>query len=386
MIVLSNGDITATVNLAVGCSQFVVANYIFCEVLLWNMGVHCEINLCKPANGAFVPGSTVSGVIKYAVDEDTVFSKISVSLKGNGSLNITDESKKRGNEHFYRYRNSEQYVDIENIIHNSDKSEPVPFGAYEIPFTFTLPQNIPPSLKLLKRNARYTVRCNILYYISIKFDRPGLLKFAKKMRKEITVISGITPRLPMEPMIYGEQKKIFQLFSRKANVVTIKANIVSCVVIAGGKVSLTYEILNQTNLNLKGVETKLIEVHTFTTAGSRKVKLTDDVKNTDSKCGSLNSGASLNMAVTIEVPSELRSLEYSNLVARDYFVEIKAEIPFPHFNARLEIPLQIYNRIESTLHAEDDPPPSYWEAMAEDTKQDGEDGDGVDDKTHGEKS
>ncbi|CAG9785806.1 unnamed protein product [Diatraea saccharalis] len=344
------------------------------------MGVHCEINLFKPTDGAFLPGSTVSGVIKYAVDEETVFNKIDVSLKGNGRLIIRDDSRRRRRS-VYTYRNSEEYVDIENIVHNDDKAPPLPAGSYEFPFSFTLPHSIPASLHYYRKTVKYRIRCIINYYISIKFHRPGLFKFAKKFKKEITVVPAIKARLPMEPTIYGEQKKLFQLFSRKPNIVNIKANIECCVIKRGGHVNMNYEIFNHTDLNIKGVETKLVEIYTFTTKGHRKVKMYRDIENTDTKTGTISSGVSQNMDVTINVPSDLGSLEYSNLVSRDYFVYITAIIPFPHFNAVLEVPLQIGDTNDPSFETVDDPPPSYWEVMAEDEKKgDGlkEDGDNED--------
>lgn len=340
------------------------------------MGVHCEINLFKPQDGAFIPGSTVSGIIRYAVDEETVFNEITVSLKGSGSLKLKDLRKSRRERNgAHVYRNSETYVNIKNVVHNNDKSVPVPIGAYEFPFNITLPQNIPPSLKYYTRNISYDITCNIEYHIAIKFDRPGLFKFAKRMKKEITVVSGIKPRLPMEPTIYGEQKKLFQLFTKKPSIVNIKANIQSCVYASGGSVLLNYEVFNQTNLNLKGVKTKLVETYTFTTRGHRKIQVSNEVHDTESKTGSIASGASSNVDVSINIPFDIGSLEYSNMVSRDYFVYITAVIPFPHINAALKIPIQVGDYKEPNSENLDDPPPSYWEAMADDKKQDSNDDD-----------
>jgi hypothetical protein len=338
------------------------------------MGVHCEINLFKPSDGAFVPGSRVNGVIKYAVDQETVFSKISVSLNGSGWFAITDHQNHQ-QKNSRTFRNSENYVNVENFILNADKAPPLPVGLYEHTFNFLLPQSIPGSLDYFRRTARYRVRCVIQYYIKIKFEKPGFFEFDKKFKKEITVVPAIKPRLPMEPTIYGEQKKLFQLFSRKPKIVNIKANVESCVLCPGGKVNFNYEILNDTSLNLKGVETKLVETYTFTTKGEREVKQSRDIENTDTKTGSINSGSSQSMDVSIDIPSDLGSLEHSNLVSRDYFVHITVEIPFPHINAVLEIPLQVGDKNESTSETSDDPPPSYWEVMSEDKKKDGQEDD-----------
>ncbi|XP_059055531.1 uncharacterized protein LOC131849469 [Achroia grisella] len=338
------------------------------------MGIHCEINLHKRSDGVFVPGSVVSGTIKYGIDAETEFERITVSLKGHGFVIIRDQQAKNRGRAVDTYRKSEDYVDIDNVVYtNEDKDAALPIGMYETQFSFRLPEEIPSSLKYCNRTARYSVRCKIEYYVRIKFERQGMFNFNKRFKKEITVASGIKPRLPTTPVIHGKQKKIFQMFS-KSNTVNIKANIQNSVIPIGGKIEFTYEICNNTKHTIKGVETKLIEIHGFTTGKVREVEITRDIDGTDTKTGSLASGETMNLDGLINVPSERTSLEFSNVVAREYFLQIKAIIPFPHFNAVLKVPVQIGDIIggdQQSLEC-DEPPPSYWEVMG-DEKEKGDD-------------
>ncbi|XP_068632616.1 arrestin domain-containing protein 17-like [Battus philenor] len=328
------------------------------------MGVFCEINLFKSRDGVFVAGSTVKGAIRYAVDEETTFGEIVVSLKGKGVLCLKRKHNDKSKE--VTYRRSEQYLDLNNVVVESGKNIVITKGSYEIPFTFRLPRNIPPTFRHSSSNIQYAVNCNIRYYLSIKFQRPGFWKLDKKYKKEITIDSGIQPRLPLESIIYGKQKKLSRLFTRKNSAITIKAGIAKSVIAPGDKVEFEYEVVNDSNVIVKAVETKLLEVLTFKTK-SKTVTECRDVPQTECKTGSVKSDDSQTMSVEIDVPLDNKSLDFSELVARDYYVQITVELPFPHFDSKLQIPIQVGDTAVSNLL---EPPPSYWEAMGEEEKDD----------------
>ncbi|XP_075974076.1 uncharacterized protein LOC142975230 [Anticarsia gemmatalis] len=348
------------------------------------MGICCQINLLKPPNIAFAPGEVVSGVIKYAVHDSMEFEKITTSLKGSGQLSIRVKSSQRNRDTTYTAK--ESYVDIDHIVR--DEKFQVPVGCYEIKFNFQIPENVPSSLSYTKNFNQYTVRCRIKYYIRIKFERPGWFAFTKHFRKEINVESGITPNLLMEPVIYGEWKNLMRLFSRKNAIVSIKASIMNSVIPAGGTVFVNYEIKNDSNVVIKSIETKLVEMFTFKANGHKEVKAYEDVHDTDSKTGSINCDMIEHMPLELTVPMGRFSLQNSKLVARDYLVRIIAELPMPHRNVVLDIPIQVGRFPQgAVLGTEnvgepiacamtyDDPPPSYWEVMGEAAKGDGFDDD-----------
>ncbi|XP_047992099.1 arrestin domain-containing protein 5-like [Leguminivora glycinivorella] len=334
------------------------------------MGVYCEINLCKPVDGVYTPGSAVSGKIKYCLDKETVFSKIIVSLKGHGWLAL-DDNFEISHDRLHSYRNTEDYVDVENIIYENEKGEPLSAGSYETEFNYQLPENIPGSLKYLKNSPEYTVWCNIKYYVCIKFEKPELLSFNKRYKKKITVVSGVTPRLPTEQPVYGEQTSLFQLgslFSSKKSIVNIKATMANSVVKPGDSVKVDYEVENNTNLTLKGVEIKLVEVDSFTVKGKKDPRIVEDVKDTDIKYGAMQSGETKTFSDEITIPDGLASIDHSKMIARDYAVAITAVIPMPHHNLVLEIPVQVIDRLDAS-EASGSAPPSYWEAMGEEKKE-----------------
>ncbi|KAJ8730542.1 hypothetical protein PYW08_001955 [Mythimna loreyi] len=328
------------------------------------MGIYCQINLNKPPDGAFYSGEVVSGMIKYALDEPMEIEKITVSLKGIGHLRLTERTNQKNRRR--SYGNSEIYVDADEVIQEG-KYKVLP-GSYEVKFNFRLPDNLPPTFEFCKHIPRYGVNCKIKYYVRIKIDRPGWFAFAKHYRKEITVASTITPKLSTEPVMYGERSKLLQLFSSKSSTVIMKANILNSVITNGGKIEVQSEIQNDTNINIKAVEIKLVEMHTFKATGHTDVKAYEDVPNCDSKTGSIQSGATQDMPIDIIVPSDKVSLDNSKIVSRDYLVRITAILPMPHRNVVLDIPVQIGDNVQREEIC--DPPPSYWEAMGETKKGD----------------
>lgn len=331
------------------------------------MGVFSEINLFKPANGAFVSGSVVSGIIRYAVDEETVFSKITVSLKGIGRLQL-HEKKRSKHSASYTYTHEETYVNFENIIHNKDVNpKPLAIGSYETQFSFMLPQNIPHSLEYYKNTARYQIKCRIRYYIRVKFEKPGFLNFDKKFNKDLTVISTLIPRLSEDPIIFGEQKVLTQWFSSKKSTVTLKGTMEKCIFNLGEIINFNYEVTNDTNIIIKGVKTKVVEKYRFTSHSGHTVLIEDNVDGSDSKTGIISCGSSKNMDIQIPLLSNLNSLDHSNMVSRDYFVVITVYLPIPHRNLVLYIPVQIGAKHYEILNS-DESPPSYWEAMGEQEK------------------
>ncbi|XP_053620962.1 uncharacterized protein LOC128681231 [Plodia interpunctella] len=344
------------------------------------MGVYCKINLFKPSDGAYLPGSNVSGIIQYGVDEATVFDKITVSLKGHGLLVIRESrSDDKGDD---TYTNKEVYVDVDNVVENGKKI-PHDIGMYEARFDFKLPENIPPSLNYSNGNVSYKIKCDIIYYVRIKFEMSGFLQFAKRFKKELTVLSKIKPTLATEPIIYGEQKSLFKPFTLKKNVVNLKANIKNSVIPIGGNIDVEYEVTNDTSIIIKGVEIKLVENHTF--KGGKTVNMYKDVDSTDTKTGSIKSDERENYDNVINVPSDVTSLGFSAIVSRNYLVRITVELPFPHTNLVLDIPVEIGDLVDEievgkeAIQDEvvvddaldyDNPPPSYWEVMGEMTKVD----------------
>ncbi|XP_026755275.1 uncharacterized protein LOC113515309 [Galleria mellonella] len=324
------------------------------------MGVLSEINIFPSPDAIHEAGSDIFGFVKYSIDEETVFNEIDISLTGRGTL-IVIESVKSGDrqtEHIFRY--TEDYIKLNNTIVNNDNVTPV--GVYEIPIHFKLATNIPSSLKYNTTIGNYRINCTIAYEVTVTFKRSGF-KFDKTLSKPIQVISGIVPRLPRKPVTYGHQKKILilQFFCRWTGLVNIKADIETSVIEPSGKIKLSYIIFNDTNITIKTVQIKLVELYTFSDKISSKLLKYNDVKDTESKTRTIKSGDTQCMEIDIDLPPEKTTIEFSKLVSRNYFVHIIVVLPIPYRNLVLKIPVQIGNEIVNNNGNEN--PPAYHEAI-----------------------
>ncbi|XP_038217712.1 uncharacterized protein LOC119836455 [Zerene cesonia] len=328
------------------------------------MGIFCEINLNTPEGGKFISGSVLSGEIKYAVDKNTVFKKITVSLKGIGTTSIeynnSNKDEKKSTDHY-----TEKYVNIEQILLDKAKDDDgttLKIGSYTAAFQFNIPNRIPPSVNIYRSDTNHTVRYKVNYYITIKFQRPGLISFPKRYKKDIQIVSNIIPTLSQTPVTLGEKKKLFHIFSRRDSVINLKATILNSVVRAGGNVQFLYELANHSNVKIKYVKMKIVEYIEFKKS-RRSVSFYRDLDATETKTGSIQSGNTQQMTVEISVPDDALTIDSCKLAARDYYVYIVVALPLPHINFYLRMPIQV---MLSTENVPPENPPSYWDVMCED--------------------
>ncbi|CAH0702211.1 unnamed protein product [Spodoptera exigua] len=364
------------------------------------MGVFCQINLKQPPDGVYHGGDQVSGMVKYGVDEPMDVEKITISLKGMGRVILIKKSGKNSR----RFDGKEVYVDTDHILPNGNCTLK---GSYEVPFYFRLPEKIPSSIEYTKRQSPFRVKCYIKYYIRLKFEKPGWFSFDNHFRKKITVASPVAPEMSMEPIMYGERSQLLQLFSSKTSTLIMKAEILSSVVPKGGKIEIKSEIKNDTNIVVNGVKIQLLEVIKVKPNGHGEVKFYDEIPECESKTGTIQPEATQIMPIDIIVPPNKISLQNSDIISRDFVVRITTDLPMPHRDVVLEIPVQIGDYFvrnnppqelqdknwppgvgdgASASASADDPPPTYWEAMGEGKKDDESSSDDDSDDEKGKKS
>ncbi|XP_063537893.1 uncharacterized protein LOC134747221 [Cydia strobilella] len=320
------------------------------------MGIHCGINLRKSFDGNFVTGGTVSGVARYTLDEEIVYTKISISLNGRGYLEVHNTRKK--DEADGLIKDEEEYLNEDITVLNDQNGQVLPIDTYDTQFHFQLPLDIPPTLDFVKSSGSHTVRCKIIYYLQLKFESP---RGCKHFSAIITVIPGVNPNLSTEPRIYDKQRKLIQLL--RDSVVTLKATINNPVVTPCNKADLVYEIFNDTNIKFKCVESKLVEVISLPRGYYNSTFVYEIV--TDIKTTGVRSGETQAINVEIPIPKDVNSIEHSQLIARDYFVKITVYLPLPYRNVTLKVPLQIAG--VSQEHIIDvDKVLTLWEALNED--------------------
>lgn len=332
------------------------------------MSLSCEINVTNPNDGIFRPGGSIYGIIKYQIYDPTQFSRITISLKGKGVLDIAGS---------YKRKCFENYVDIDQVIQQGDIN--LDIGIYEAPFCFQLPSNIPPSFECCETCQRYKVKnCRIFYYIRIKFDK--LLKFqsGKRFKKDIIVGLHLRPRLDRQPATSKKCKSLFQEVSGSQGSVYVTALIESSVLSPGEKIKITYTVHNESDLMLNGVITKLVEVLTFRPYRPLlKTKCYKNVNGTTSRTSIIYPRETFTRLAEIVIPQDCTgTLEYSSLVVKHYSVHIVVDTPYPQSDVILKIPVRIVNfetnssssasSSSSTPRLDRDAPPSYWETMGDD--------------------
>lgn len=323
------------------------------------MSIRCQIKVYKTPDDVILPGSIVSGELKYDIEEETVCNKITVSFKGNGYL-IAKLKKRESN--IRTYRKSEEYTKINYIIYRHESGTKIPAGSYQTEFHFIIPENIPPSLKFAKRTINHLIHCYISYYISIKFEKSGILKSITKFKRPVIVAPIAIPKLPIEPTVYGHQQILKRYFSRNPSKLKLTATIINSVIAPGDKIRIEYEVNNDTHVNVHSVVVKLIELHTIKGKGSREIKFVENLNDTKKVSGIIKMRETKMRVVELSVPMNLGTLENSNLVSREYFVAIILELPMKYEDMVLKIPVQIGNDV----HGVECKPPTYWDVLQED--------------------
>ncbi|XP_028162022.1 uncharacterized protein LOC114354007 [Ostrinia furnacalis] len=322
------------------------------------MGVTCETIINTPPDGAFTPGSAVSGVVRYSII-DVPVKRIVISLRGAGILNVTK------GRYIGSYTNSEDYVNTATFV-NLNENDKSSGHVNTAQFQFQLPDNIPSSMII---KGQLEIICNMLYNLRVEFVVSGRFSWNKVFEKDIKVVStAIRPALSMTPLTRIETKKLFTVLSKKNNV-KIKATIQSCVLRPGGRLELAYEVENETNIDIISVETRLVEVYKYydSNVSHAIAKVNKAVPNMQSKSAVVKSGESLKTRWEVDLPPNIYSIENSKMVIRSYACVLTTVLPVPHKNYHVVIPLQIGTwddggQSQSTTAgpSNEEPPPSYW--------------------------
>ncbi|CAB3243015.1 unnamed protein product [Arctia plantaginis] len=352
--------------------------------------ISCQMCIFKPPDEVYKQGEVVAGLIKYTILEPVEIQKITTSLKGIGTIVLKVH---RGTKNRVTYKSKETLVDIDNIV--QDEKMKLESGSHEIKFHFTLPDTIPSTSKICKCFGNFKATCVIKYYIRIKLQGSGLFSIEKHFRKEIPVKSDVAPTLSREPVNYMKSKKLVRLFSSQNGLINIKATILNSALAIGGKIVLHYEVKNDSHVIVKSVQTKLIQAYMFKADGRSAMNYEEDVPSTEAKITSIDSQTTRTECIDIQLPSNIYNLENSKLLSRYYFVRLIAQLPLPHGNVVLNIPVQIGvkenandNKMAQDYEdiIDDDPPPSYWEVMGEARKENDESSDDDDDENHKSKT
>lgn len=344
------------------------------------MGVSCVIIVTDPPEGVHKAGEIVNGILQYAVDETTEYKNISVSLIGKAEFHITkgtgDDSR--------NYYGKEYYIQQTINVLNKRPHETVtiPFGSYKFPFEFHLPCDIPSSYSG-KSQFGTDIRgaWEIKYCIKALFEKSSLLSINKTFEKNLIIYGSVNPIAPESPITYTIQKNItrinpLSLFtgSGRPKVIHLKATIANSYLTPGETIKLTYEVHNDTEVNIKTIIATLKERKSFTNSGITNT-LEKDIKDCKSESRSISKNTKTYIEVSLPTKPELYSIQHSKIINVEYFARITVDLPLPHMNASIEIPIAIGEKrghgaldiLELSDDDNDIDPPTYKQAVSEDS-------------------
>lgn len=339
------------------------------------MCVTCDIIIQNTTEGVFKAGQTVTGFVKYVVDQPTEYKSIVLSLVGKAECEFTRTGlgpdlqtqtlHENGDESFVN-----RWI---NILQNKEgQTITLPKGTYEHPFEFILPMNIPTSYKH-KAHMLSDYSCKVSYNIQMKFDFPSFFSRKKIIEKEVIVYGNVNAIAPHEPILYGLEKSI--PFRDNSEKVSLKAEILKSFISPGENVSLNIHIDNNTNVQAS-VEAKLICKTSLTSHNDQQKSVEKDITESIRKTTYANNYTRANVTITVPTRPDLYSIQHLKTIIVDYAVRVTILLPMPFVNPHVDIPIVIgegngnqTNVLDLNDYALDDinddlpPPYEYFECL-----------------------
>uniref|UniRef100_A0A2A4JQS2 Arrestin C-terminal-like domain-containing protein n=1 Tax=Heliothis virescens TaxID=7102 RepID=A0A2A4JQS2_HELVI len=324
-----------------------------------NMGAACQILINRTEEGYFKAGQCVTGTLKYPIDKPTRYDSIDISFVGKGRCHWSETDSQGQTDHF---SNEEVYVSIHQNVFTPVGDEMIEPGDYEYPFEFLLPDDIPSSVK--------SPNCNIQYKVIVKFAKNKTLSSDYEYGTEVPVYGYVKPCYLQikEPLIFGVVKKLLSFNAN--NKITVKAEIDRTCVNPGESIHLMITATNDSNVAIT-IKSELVHCITYLSSGKVPTKkiLTATVTGSEETSPTIKENSVTKLARTVQILDTLYSIQNSKIMIGEYKVKVTIQVPFPHINADVQVPVVIGWRREEpeSLSYPDEMPPSYSEAINDGT-------------------
>ncbi|KAG7311259.1 hypothetical protein JYU34_002290 [Plutella xylostella] len=335
------------------------------------MGVMCNILVNRTPRDFYTPGEPVTGIVKYAVDEETKFEDIVLSYVGKGHCSWSENTGTGKHRRTRHYSGTEEIFRINLSILPKDKAQDntvaLPTGAYEAPFQFITPHHIPPTYK--------DHTGEISYKLKVKFKRPGLFETNKKFYTSVDIKSQANPVVPQEPLVYGIDKTLVTMFSSKKNRINVQAEIQKSYLRAGDRAELRLVVTNDSRVTIPRVQAGIYEKRTYTASCGKTKRIYKYIKASKTRSPTIPDRSVSNFTLSVPSTANLFTIQNCRVVAKEYFVKVTLKLPMPYINASVEIPVVIsgaelveVNELTVSMPSTSagpstEAPPTYEEAM-----------------------
>ncbi|XP_031348844.1 arrestin domain-containing protein 3-like [Photinus pyralis] len=272
----------------------------------------------------YAPGEVVSGRVKCQFHHEINVKGIQVTFRGR--------VKVKWQERKYTFRMDER--EIFNVESNLLEGETtLPPGIYNYPFTFTLPSNIPSSLKEMYGSVKYNVRAVI--------DRPWALNHERKQAFTVASFNNLNQMEWLRrPSIHTLQKKPLLLFGQ-SHPITLTVNLPKSGFAPGQTVAFTASLRNESRVHVRGVRFQIVqgfEFHIHTR--SRRYNSVDGqefaIKQSEVAPGEENS-----WNLELRVPEKVFGATLNDCKLIVVFCTLRGVVrmPFPHKDYVISVPL-----------------------------------------------
>ncbi|CAH0581596.1 unnamed protein product [Chrysodeixis includens] len=318
------------------------------------MGITCQLLLSNNGFSIYKPGQPVIGTVHYHFDKPLELLSATISLVGNGKCSWETSSGDSTSYYDGKEEYTSQHIDIlQTKTHDKISVQP---GSHEFPFQFLLPEDTPSS--------HLDPESEIKYRIIVKFIESGFVKSTKEFSTTIQVYSDVKP-CPPESLIVGLKKEF--LFSFKNKFVYIKGIIEKTFVNAGEDVILTVSINKETDIPIKGIQTELVNLMTYTASCKTTHREPYPVNGSVREYPGITARGETTFRYIIPTFPHLFSILNSKIIAKEFKAKVTVKFPNPHINASIELPVVIHmvNTEPKINESSTNEPPSYKQVMDE---------------------
>ena len=348
------------------------------------MGVTSDILIETPKDRKHITGERIKGLVKFNLDKDTVYKKISLSLvekaycqwyecetncRGSRSQQIR-QRKKVGKHFLFEGHEAKLIKKINLLSKNNDENTTLTAGPYEHEFEILIPENIPPSMK--------TDIGEIKYFLVLKFKKPKLLGLNKKFKTKIVIYPGIDSSITDNTLSFSIHKTLSRLFSSFKHEINLKAQLDRGYLNPSGERKISFVATNLSSVNFS-VKIELISKTKYKDDFIVKKYIFDDPKTVTEVIYSCTVGtASVPknttscMFVVIPVAPDICTVRHSKIITREYKLRVTLKLPLPHVSSSVDIPIFVGERLkdeevedEVVEEATIEEKPSHWETMTE---------------------
>ncbi|XP_047019076.1 uncharacterized protein LOC124629628 [Helicoverpa zea] len=337
------------------------------------MGITSEILLHFPEEGRHLTGKYLNGVVRFQLDKETVFKKISLSLVKRGfcewyDTTNTDSNDSHETDNTLQGHENAVLMKLYFLNKEVDDNLTLSAGSYEYPFEMEIPQNIPPSFR--------SEIGKITYLLILKFKKPGLLKRTKSFQTEVQILPQVDLSITDAPIAFALDKNLTKMFASHNKEIRIIGDLEKPYLSYYDENKLSLAATNNTDLNFT-IKTELMSKVTYT--HDHSMGMYGDEKVVKEVIGPIyespvvpDNSVSNIIKDILPVDSQQYTVRHSAIISREYKLKVTIQMPMPHRNVSVNIPVFVGDRRLTKANNENrnneaaEEPPTYWHAMSED--------------------